>query len=228
MNALLNINSTHLKTLYSSFPLSKHKDKSNLLNMMLEPLQAMIQLAIMGVVPIGSKLTIHENILSIQSPNFIQPIARWINSDKKDDMYFLYQVIKRYIKWYHPENNNKSPITIELYNMISKMAIVGLNNLIKTYSASDSPTLIQVICMYKDILESNKYNKDDENNIDEVFVGIISLYDPLIIQVLYNMLQIIEKEDDETTLNNYIAGLNLIMSKKNKMIQEWIRVNLVF
>ena len=65
--------------------------------MILEPLQAMVQLALLSICPIGTKLRIQENILQLQFPTLIQPITRWYNADKKDDVYFLYGVIKRYL-----------------------------------------------------------------------------------------------------------------------------------
>ena len=60
-----NINGYQIKYFY------KPKDK---IDMILEPLQSMIQLAILSVKPIGTKLAIHENILYIQEPSIIQPI----------------------------------------------------------------------------------------------------------------------------------------------------------
>jgi hypothetical protein len=231
MNTLLSLNSIPFKTLYSTLHLSKAKDK---LDMILEPLQAMVQLAIVGVSPIGTKLTIQENILYIQTPNIMQPISRWMNSDKKDDLYFLFQVIKRYIKWYNPEKNKKSPLNGETYNLISKLSIMGLTNLLKTYGSGDSITLIQVIHMYKHILESNEVYKEDNDiesnkmNIDEVFENITSLYDGVTLNIIYNTLLLIEKEEDSLILNNYIDGLNLISSKKHKIIKEWIKINLMF
>ena len=90
MNNLFNFKSIQLYNLYNNLLFHKYKDK---LDMILEPLQSMIQLAILSVKPIGTKLAIQENILYIQEPSIIQPINRWYNSDKKDDLYFLFQVI---------------------------------------------------------------------------------------------------------------------------------------
>ena len=227
------MNSNTFMMLYNSLSFSKAKDK---IDMVLEPLQAMIQLSLLSVSMIGTKLTIQENILYIQAPNIIQPISRWYNADKKDDLYFLFQVIKRYIKWYNPHINKKSIITKELYNLITTMSIDGLNNLLKTYNSSDSNTVIQVINMYKNLLEKpheeNNDKNEEQNNemicIDEVFVNITKLYEPTILSIIYNVLSLIKKEEDSNVCNDYIKGLNLLFTKNNKMIKEWIKVNLVF
>ena len=178
--------------LYNTFIYNKQKDK---VDMILEPLQSMLQLALLSICPVGTKLRIKENILYLQMPNIAQPIVRWYNADKKDDLYFLYAVIKRFITWYNPTLNNKSMMSMELYQLIITMSIEGLNNLFKTYTASDSNTVIHVIQMYKNLLE---YNNDkimiedyivdgDKNkiNIDEVFEKIITIYDENILSVMY-------------------------------------------
>jgi hypothetical protein len=225
MNAILKLPASQLKVLYNTLAFHKSKDK---IDMVLEPLQSMIQLALLSVSPIGTKLTIQENILYLQVPNIIQPITRWYNADKKDDLYFLFQVIKRFTKWYSPENPN-SPLTPELYELIINMSIDGLNNLVKTYSSSESTTVIQVINMYKNMLERKASHEvsDEKVNMDEVFENIIKIYDVNILNVLYNSLILIKKEDDIIALNNYTEGLNMMLSKIQRMIKDWVKSNLI-
>jgi hypothetical protein len=226
-----------LKALYNYFYTNKQKDK---LDMILEPLQSMIQLCLLSKLQIGSKLTIKDNILNIQNPNVIQPVLRWYNSDKKDDLFFLFQVIQRFIKWYNPAINKKSNVSAELYQLIISMATEGLNNLLKTYTQNDSHAVIQVINMYKNLLETNlvnenkdKDNKDDEDkstktNIDEVFENITIIYNPVLITIIHNSLLLINAEQDDEQIQIFITGLNFMLSKVYKDIREWIKVNLVF
>jgi hypothetical protein len=216
------INGYQIKNFY------KPKDK---IDMILEPLQAMIQLSLLSRTPIGTKLAIQENILYLQTPTFIQPISRWYNADKKDDLYFLFQVIKRFIKWYNPSVSSKSPLSEELYQLIVKMSIDGLNNLLKTYSSSDCNAVTQVISMYKHMLETNE-SIDDKNasesiNMDEVFENVIKLYEKNIINIMYNTLQMIQEEEDTMVNSNYIEGINNILIKTNKLIKEWVKTNLI-
>jgi hypothetical protein len=223
-----------ISMLYNTFVYNKQKDK---VDMILEPLQSMLQLALLSICPVGTKLRIKENILYLQMPNIAQPIVRWYNADKKDDLYFLYAVIKRFITWYNPTLNNKSMMSMELYQLIITMSIEGLNNLFKTYTASDSNTVIHVIQMYKNLLE---YNNDkimiedyivdgDKNkiNIDEVFEKIITIYDENILSVMYFSLLQAQAETEYNHKNNVIDGLNMILNKYNLIIKEWIQLNLV-
>jgi len=224
---------TSFAMIYQALSYGRQKDK---IDTILEPLQAMIQLALLSISPIGTKLRIQENILYVQPPTMLQPFTRWYHSDKKDDLYFLYSVIKRYIKWYHPNNKN-SPLSIELYQLITTMGIEGLGNLFKTYSSSDANTVIHVIQMYKNLLEYNndkilvdEYMVDvDKNkiNIDEVFEHIISVYDSSMLLVVHHTLLLIRQENDGHNQANNIDGLNLILNKYNKSIKEWIKLNLI-
>lgn len=237
MNSIAAINPAQsIQNLYhaiNSIMSAKPKDK---VDMILEPLQSMIQLSLLSTCPIGTKLHIQENILYLQTPNLIQPVARWYHSDKKDDLYFLYSVIKRFIKWYHPSNNKKSPLSIELYQLISTMSMEGLTILFKTYSSCHSTSVIQVIQMYKNLLEFNndkilmdEYLVSEEHkiNIDEVFERIITIYDKTILQIVHHTLLLIRGEELADNQYQMISGLNIILTKYNKLITEWIKVHLV-
>ena len=222
-----------MQLLYQALTHGRQKDK---IDTILEPFQAMIQLSLLSICPIGTKLQIQENILYVQPPTILQPFSRWYHSDRKDDLYFLYSVIKRFIKWYHP-SNKKTPLTAELYQLITTMAMDGLNNLFKTYSSTDANTVIHVIQMYKNLLEYNndkilvdEYMVDAEKNrvnIDEVFERIMAVYDGNILQVVYHTLFLIQQEKNEHYQMHNMEGLNRILYKYHQSIKEWIKVNLV-
>jgi hypothetical protein len=229
MDTLLLLQQYQLKKLYNSFFFYKEKDKNH---MVLEPLQAMIQLSLLSVCNIGTKLTISNNTLFIQHPSLVQPLHRWYNSDKKDDLYFLFPVIKKFIKWYNPLNKN-SPLTKELYDIILKMSIKGLNNLVKTYQSANNITVTQVITMYIELLTNNDFNDNNQQSIneitdiDEIFVKIIHIYKPPLLNILYNMLIIIQEEANFDNITNYINGLTYIMKKMNNEAKDWIQNKLI-
>jgi hypothetical protein len=114
------------------------------------------------------------------------------------------------------------------------MAIAGLKNLTKTYQNSNNITVTQVINMYielltlsidiktqnsNDALDELKDKIGDDVNIDEIFEKIITLYKPNLVDIIHKTLLILEEEDNNDSINNYIAGLDLIMKKNNKDIQ---------
>lgn len=227
MNTILLLQQYQITNLYNSLLFHKSKEKNH---MVLEPLQSIIQIALLSCCKVGTKLTIQNNLLFLQIPSLVQPISRWYYADKKDDLYFLFPVIKKFIKWYNPINK-KSPISKELYDLIIKMSINGLKNLIKTYNNSKNITVIQVINMYIELLSINDNNNqiiiDDNVNIDEIFEKIITIYKPNLLNIIHSTMLILEEEDNMESVNNYITGLNLIMKNNNKEIQNWIQSKLI-
>jgi hypothetical protein len=148
---------------------------------------------------------------------------------KQEDDYYINTTNKNY------KYNNS--ISVELYKLIVNMAIKGLDNLLKTYGSSENNTIIQVIYMYKNLLQTNdnvdvdkifSENGEKSINMDEIFINITKLYDNTLLNMIYNTLLIINREIDENNIINFIDGLNLLMSKNNNLIQSWIKVNLVF
>ena len=116
------------------------------------------------------------------------------------------------------------------------MSMEGLNVLFKTYSSCDSNTVIHVIQMYRNLLEFNndKILMDDllidekqKINIDEVFEKIVDIYDETILKVIFNTLSLIKQESEIEHQQCMIDGLNLLLNKYNKLIKEWVKLNLV-
>lgn len=240
MDTFIKVAPLQVCNMYNHFIQSKIKNKQNII---LEPLQVMIQLSLLSFCPIGTKITIHNNILSLQPPTLIQPINRWFNYDKKDDIYHLFQVIKRFIKWYHVEN---TIINSTLYNMLVELGKKGLDNLIKTYNKCDMLTIIPVLHMYKELLIKNDVNSvhdisklhtEDKNNnhelneinknMEQIFYNISSIYTVELINVIYNIFTLLLTEHDSNIIENYIDSMNLILLNINNKITNWIIQNLI-
>ena len=150
--------------LYSSL-ITKKKERFDII---LEPLQAFIQLALLSFTPIDSKLNIYNNILYIQIPGWKQSIVRTYYSDSKSDLFFLFNVIKRFNKFYkhlkNISNNNNN-----LFNLLKSLSNKGIDNLLQTYKHTDNPALLHTLNLYKDILNKSihqniKLSNNDDNN----------------------------------------------------------------
>ena len=154
-------------------------------DMILEPLQVMIQLGILSFCPIGTKLSISENILYLQEPSFTQGILRWYKNDNKDDLYYLFQAIRRYYQWYNPQEK-------ELFKRILEVSMKGIKRLIQTYEKSEKLSIKQTLNLYTNILSLDTPNLFDNNqdissvNIDTVFKNITKIYTKPILSVVHN------------------------------------------
>ena len=111
------------KKIYKLVKKYKHKNKGNYMDltsrkersdMILEPLQVMVQLALLSYSPIGTKVSVADNILHLQFPTMFQGVWRWYNLDGKDDLYYLFHAIRRYYKWYKSQNNKIFSFILQL------------------------------------------------------------------------------------------------------------------
>lgn len=204
----------------------RNKNMKEQSDMILEPLQVMITLSILGFCPIGTKITISNNTLYLHRPTMVQGLLRWWEGDSKDDLYYLFHAIRRYYKWYKNENN-------KLFKELLVLAQKGIKNLIKTYQKAEKKSILHTLSLYGSILELetpdlfNKTTDDKESvTIDKVFETVKSLYDNkilLIVSCMFKMLSSTENVDD---IDNYIEALNMALEPTNKIIRNWIQENL--
>jgi hypothetical protein len=125
----------------------------------LEPLQALLQIGFLAFYPIGSKLAIHNNILTIQEPGYTQNVRRWYNNDKKEDVFYLYNVFSRFNKFYKTvlSSGGGSGIGGEnaaLFSLLNELAKTGINNLTRTYNQTDKIHILHTLQMYKGMLDN--------------------------------------------------------------------------
>jgi hypothetical protein len=125
MNGILNLQSANM--IYKQFN-SKKKERFDII---LEPLQAILQLSLLSFCPIGTKLHIDNNLLKIQMPNYSQGFLRWYLKDSKDDLFYLFYVCKRFPKYYgHLKNIRvyKDDINITLSRLTEDNNTSNSNN----------------------------------------------------------------------------------------------------
>ena len=111
------------------------KAKKEETEMILEPLQVLVQLSLLSFSPTGTKLSISNNELYLQRPYWLQGVLRYYNQDNKDDLYYLYHSIRRFFQWYIVKNNT-------FFNYLLKKASDGLVKLIETYSNLNKKILL--------------------------------------------------------------------------------------
>ncbi len=206
--------------------LLKGKPTKEQADLILEPLQVMINLAVLGFCPIGTKININNNMLYLHQPTFTQGLWRWWEGDSKDDLYYLFHAIRRYYKWYKNEDN-------KIYNYILDLAKTGIKNLIKTYQKADKKSILHTLSLYNNILDLDTpdlFKTDSEDTesitIDNVFKNVTVLYDKKTLVIVFKLLQLITECDNEIYVTQYITGLNSILKPTNRNIRNWIQTNL--
>ncbi len=196
---------------------TKEKERADLI---LEPMQVMIQLALLAHSPIGTKISVSNNILSIQPPSAVQGVYRWWNNDNKDDLYYLFHAIRRYYKWYKSQND-------EAYQYILTWAVKGLDKLSETYNKADKNNIRHTLALYRNVLDLKadeifKDNTNDTVTIDQVFKEIINIYDDRLLYITHNTLLMMEEETNTEFKQKLLDGLTLILEPMNIKIRKWI------
>jgi hypothetical protein len=120
----------------------------------LEPLQALLQIGFLAFYPIGSKLAIHNNILTVQAPGYTQHVRRWYNNDKKEDVFYLYNVFSRFNKFYKTVLTSGGGENAALFTLLNELAKTGINNLTRTYNQTDKIHILHTLHMYKGMLDN--------------------------------------------------------------------------
>ncbi len=199
----------------------KPKEK---MDMILEPMQVMIQLALLSFCPLGTKLSIRKNILYLDRPTYTQGVTRWLNQDSKNDLHFLYNVLRRYYKWYKKDSTNK------IYSYIFELGKRGVGKLIQTYEQSNQPAITKILKIYYSILIKESYelfiSEEEATTIDNVFQSVSKIYNMKLLSVVYNTLRLIEDEKRESEKQYYYSGLKSILTPFHEKIRKWITKNL--
>ena len=210
------------KTLHNivrmNLPHPKQKERSD---MILDPLQVMIQLGLISHCPVGTKVSVADNLLHIQQPTYLQGVWRYWNKDNKDDLYYLFHAIRRYYKWYKPQNT-------KIFNYILALAIKGLSRLIETYSKdTDKSSITHTLSLYKNVLELEnpdlfKNAEKDAINIDNVFEKIVDIYDDRLLKAVFNILKLLNDEQNEENKQRYLKSVGHMLSTTNILLRKWI------
>jgi len=210
------------KTLHNivrmNLPQPKQKERSD---MILEPLQVMIQLGLLSHCPVGTKVSVADNLLHIQQPTYLQGVWRYWNKDNKDDLYYLFHAIRRYYKWYKPQNT-------KIFNYILALAIKGLSRLIETYSKdTDKSSITHTLSLYKNVLELEnpdlfKNAEKDAINIDNVFEKIVDIYDDRLLKAVFNILKLLNDEQNDENKQRYLKSVGHMLSPTNILLRKWI------
>lgn len=201
--------------------LVNQKEKSD---MIIEPFQVMIQLSLLNQCPIGTKISISNNILYLQRPTYFQGVTRWWNNDNKDDLYYLFQAFRRFVTWYDVKED-------KIIKYILEQSVSGINKLIQTYEKSEKPSIVQTLKLYQKVLSTypNSLLDIDNNNLnDSSFKKVCEIYNDNYYRVVYNSLVIIEGEQNETHKLEYIKGIEQFLNPVYYKIRNWINSNLTY
>ena len=224
-----------MNTILQFYNVMKSEKKKERFDIILEPLQAVTQLALLAFCPKGSKLTIANNLLAIQAPSWGQGLWRSYNHDMKEDLFFLFNAIVRFNRFYI-YLKKESDEYCDLFDLLVQLGKRGIDKLLQTYATTDQPALLHTLQLYRILLEKPVMFTEAEelevnkihgsNNIDDIFIQIRTLYSSHEFILLYQSLILLEKNPER--YETYISGINTMLTPVYEKIQKWISDNIVY
>jgi len=132
---------------------------------LLDPLSVIIKLAILGNKPLGTKLGVKSNIISIQEPGYFQAIIRHLDGLNKMNLRYIYAPIHIASSIYlSPTIVSKHP----RLKILFEHAKLGIKNLMDIYKHCSDP-VIQNLRNY-DMLITHYLNNTLSESIPDVFL----------------------------------------------------------
>lgn len=192
-------------------------------NIILEPISCIIKLVLLEYKKEGTKISISNNSIDYYEPSQFQGILRNINGDGREDLHNIYNPILKVVEWYPPREN-------KIFKYLYEKCIVGLNKLITCYQKES--TISRTLELYCKILSDSlsEKNPEIENRLDESIKTSSPLLDQIKdfwkqeeIEMIFSLLQIIEKSNDENEKNTYIENIINTVSMKENKLSEFIK-----
>ena len=182
-------------------------------NIIIDPLSCLIKLSILKFCPIGTKISIGDNMITILDPGLLQGTYRFVKGDAREDLHNLYVPLIKSIEWYwHEENNNN-------INNLFDFAINGLETLRASYPHNS--TITHTLDLYIHHLTSKQVktlqNKDINTNetSNEIHEYLKQLWNQREIHIIIELLLEYNSKQDEKHILDSI--LSLSAAKENKL-----------
>jgi len=74
-------------------------------NIIIDPFSCLVKLALLKFLDKGTKISVHDNRIYFNTPNFIQGVIRFIYGDGREDLHNIYQPIQKCVDWFWNEKN---------------------------------------------------------------------------------------------------------------------------
>lgn len=180
----------------------------------IDPLCTMIKLAALALKPNGTKISIHDNIISIQDPGNFQGVIRWLNSDERQQLHQL-RLPLFYFRGLELGHINIENFQIDqkMLTIINQHASKGLIKLKSTYETAKKMGSMVKNCL-DDYIKTlaHPYTQTEYNRE-------LSLLDKPTLFVIYNEFM---KKWSVTDFNIVIQLFTLAFSKDSDFVKNEI------
>ena len=196
-------------------------------NSILDPLTCMARLAILQFKEAGIKISVGNNRISYNNPDYLQGATRWTLGDNREDLHNIYNPIKKTLLWYN--------LGAEEIRGLCQYSMDGLKKLRETYTVNSTinHTLNLYILEIEVAIRENEPESDDENylnqaNIDKTNIlhkTFTELWTRQEIYIVYTLIKEIDeafRSNDLLKKNALIQSLDKILELKEVMVHNYL------
>ena len=179
---------------------------------------------------------------------WLQGLTRNYNKDSREDVFFLFNAISRFSKFYNTQAQaQEDDLDLDhihdakatkqlLYHLLVKMSQAGIDKMIQTYANVDQPSLLHTLQMYRTMLDKNMqlaaaaaaphHDLTAKDDIENVFIQITKIYSDEEYNILYSTFKLLAK--NPSNYLTYIDTINSTMNPRYLEIKKWINENIVY
>ncbi len=182
-------------------------------NIIIDPMSCLIKLSILKYYPVGTKISIGDNMITILDPGLLQGTFRFIKGDGREDLHNLYVPLIKGIEWFWNTDN------VEIKYLFD-FAINGLEILKASYPINS--TISHTLDLYIHHLTTKQtktfQNKDiDYNSTNIIHEYVKHLWNQREIHIIIELLLEYDNKENKKDTNILESILNLTNAKEIKL-----------
>lgn len=192
-----------------------HKKEKNII---IDPISCLIKLSMLGLYPIGTKISVCNNGIHFTNPNILQGSIRFINGDAREDLHNVFKPIKKAIEWFYDNKSINDDI-----NLLFEMTELGLVNLKNCYEPNSTiQHSIDYYIKYIKFTEFSDENKEqEEDNI--IYKYLRSLWSKREIDIIIKLFQEYKDKENDLEKFNIIEIINKMSDMKERLLNDFLK-----
>ncbi len=196
-------------------------------NSILDPLTCMARLAILQFKELGTKISVGNNKISYNNPDFLQGPTRWTLGDNREDLHNVYNPIKKTLLWYNIRSREIRGLCEYAVKGIKKLRASyninsTINHTLNLYILEIESAIDKIECANSKVDYLNTHEIDNTNSLQKFFTELWTRQE---IFIVFNLLKEIELSyncDDELKCEALIHALDKILELKELNVYTFI------
>lgn len=199
-----------LNKITSFFLIKKEK------NMIIDPITCLIKLSMLGLYPVGTKISVCNNGIHFTNPNILQGSIRFINGDAREDLHNIFKPIKKAIEWF---SNSDLELNIDLLFQMTEKGLINLKNCYEPNS-----TIQHSIDYYIQYIKNKKIVFEEKTEEDNLILKYLKqLWSEKEIDIIIKLFEEYKTKENDLEKFNIIEIINKMSDMKETLLNNFLK-----